>query len=285
MKMKYIFNRYNFAILFVCAQLLAFYNPGPVFSKYDFGNKSPKQLELTKELNEISGIAFSESGGLYAHNDEKGIIYKLDAETGKILKKFYVGKSLIKEDFEDIAIVKNKFYLITSAGKLYEFEEAADNEKAEYKTYDTGVTDAVEIEGLCYDAKSNSLLVAGKTSPASLRDYRFVFSFRLDSKKSDKDPKFKISVKELKDKFGLKDFFPSAISYSAATDSYYLISGKGKPAVIEIDSKGVILNATNLSPKANAQPEGIAFSKSGAVYISNEAAGKKPYINIYYKTK
>lgn len=268
-------------ISIICGASFAFYSLNSAFSKYNFESKTPLQLELSKELNEISGIAFSATGGLYAHNDEKGIIYKLDAATGKILKKFYIGKSLIKEDFEDIAIADKKFYLITSAGKIYEFEEAANDGRAEYNTYDSGVTDAVEIEGLCYDKKTNSLLFAGKTSPAKLKDYRFVFSFSLESKKSEKDPKFQIPVKELKDKFGLKDFFPSAIGYSDETGSYYIISGKGKPAVIEIDGKGTILNAANLSPKANAQPEGIAFSKSGSVYISNEAAGKKPYINIY----
>lgn len=282
MKIRNLIPSYFFLLIFISSLLSpGFFNPDFTFSRYDFENGNPKQLELSKELNEISGIAFSESGGLYAHNDEKGIIYKLDPSSGKIIKKFYIGNNLIKEDFEDIAIIKNKFYLITSAGKIYEFEEAANDGKAEYKAYDTGVTDAVEIEGLCYDEASNSLLFAGKTSPAKLKDYRFVFSFSLEKKESAKEPRFQISLKELKEKFGIKVLYPSAIGFNASANTFYILNGKGKPAIIELDSKGKVLNAANLNPKANVQPEGIAFSASGSVYISNEAAGKKPFINIY----
>ncbi|PLX31312.1 MAG: hypothetical protein C0600_06030 [Ignavibacteria bacterium] len=62
------------------------------------------QFELPKRLKEISGLAVDDRGRLFAHDDESGIVYQLDPMTGKIVKSFRLGRTLVTEDFEGIAI-------------------------------------------------------------------------------------------------------------------------------------------------------------------------------------
>ena len=56
-------------------------------------------IKLPKRLTEISGLAVSPDGKLFAHNDEAGVIYQLDYSSSKILKQFSLGKKTIREEY------------------------------------------------------------------------------------------------------------------------------------------------------------------------------------------
>ena len=252
-----------------------------------FGQNNFTVIKLTYQLNEISGIAFSEKGNLFAHNDEIGIVYQIDANSGKIIKSFQLGKWELEADFEDITIANNKFYLITSNGKLYEFIEGNDNDKVDFNEINLSFPSKSEIEGLCYDITTNALLIACKNYFGKIyKNQRPIYTFNLSTNKLNTNPRFLISLIELNNKFGIKDFFPSAIAREPKTGNFFILSSKGNPAIIEIDSVGTIVDANTLSKNAHPQPEGLAFNKNGDLIISDEAKGNYATLTIYkYQNK
>lgn len=239
---------------------------------------------LPSKLNEISGIVFSDDERLFCHDDEKASVYQIDPKTGKIIKTFFLGSWGVEADFEDIAIAENKFYLITSKGILYEFEEGNDKEKVAFNIIDLKFSSKFEIEGLYYDDEYNSLLISTKDyAGKKYDDERAVYSFSLEKKQLADKPRFLISLKQLKKQYDIKDFFPSAITKHPVSKNFLILSSKGKPALIEISPSGKLLNGIKLSKSDHPQPEGIAVSKNGGIYISDEADKKSPKLT-YYKS-
>jgi uncharacterized protein YjiK len=113
-------------------------------------------------LSEISGLAFAGNNKVYTHDDEIGTVYKINLESGSVDKKFKVGEKKIKKDFEGIAVADEYIYLVTSGGTLYKFREGDDDDEVEYKKIKTGLKQENNVEGLCYDSTTNSLLLACK---------------------------------------------------------------------------------------------------------------------------
>ena len=64
-----------------------------------------------------------------------------------------------------MAIAGNKFYLVTSKGNIFEFDEGNDNKMVNFKLYKTKLSSEYNVEGLCYDNEINSLLLACKDYP------------------------------------------------------------------------------------------------------------------------
>jgi len=250
----------------------------------DFNKKNAIEIKLPPQLNEISGICFSDDGKLFGHNDEEGVVYQIDFKTGKIIKAFQLGAIGVEADFEDIAIVKDKFFLIASNGILYEFSEGKNLEKVDFKEIDLHFSPKFNIEGLCYDKNTESLLIAAKEYPGKkYKGNRAVYSYSLKTKKMNKTPRFLISLKKLGKKFGIKDFYPSAITQIQSNGNFYILSSKGHPALIEINAEGKLIDQIKLSSKQHPQPEGIAIDKNFDIFISDEGAGGTGKITIYKK--
>src|SRR4030095_13496599 len=114
---------------------------------------------------------------------------------GNIIKRFSLGEFPVKEDFEDITFANGKFYLLKSTGDIYEFEEGEDNGRVEYKIYKTELNHANDVEGLCYDPETNSLLLACKgASGTGDNEDKAIYSFTLNDKKLNNNPRFLIPV-------------------------------------------------------------------------------------------
>lgn len=253
--------------------------PQPHLNDYNY--KNHKQFKLSHHLKEISGLASSEDGRIFTHDDERGIVYQLNYKNGKILKRFSIANKIPDRDFEGIAIAENKFFLITSSGDIYEFNETGNGKNSKSKIYRTGLTVSYNIEGLCYDSSTNSLLIACKGFPGkNLKGYRAVYSYNLKEKKLNSKPRFLLSLNHLKKKYKLKNFSPSAIEYNSATGTFFILSSHVK-AVIEITPEGKILNGISLPGKTHTQPEGLTFTKDMKLIISDEGRGGHGTITIY----
>jgi hypothetical protein len=155
-------------------------------------------------------------------------------------------------------------------------------EKVKFDEIDLNFSSKFEIEGLCYDPGSESLLIACKNySGKTYKGMRAVYSFSLKTAKVNKIPRFLISLKELKNKFGIKKFFPSAIALEPKTGNFFVLSSKGNPAIVELDSSGTLVSGKLLDKKMHPQPEGLAFTKNGDMLISNESVNSSATIIIY----
>jgi uncharacterized protein YjiK len=241
---------------------------------YNFDKNNARQTKLSHKLKEISGIAFSQNGKLFAHDDERAVIYQIDPVDGRIIKSFYFGLIVKRADFEDIAIVKDSFFLISSDGIIYRFKEGNGNERVGFDTFSTGLNSANNVEGLCFDPATNSLLLALKGKPGSGlgKKKKAVYSFSLSTYKLDKEPRFILDKKGIADFSKENDFAPSGIARNPQTGNFFIISAVGN-VIIELDPKGEIIHMDHLNHKMHNQPEGIDFSKNNSLFISDE--GKK----------
>jgi uncharacterized protein YjiK len=251
-----------------------------LLQNYDF-TKPLFVYELDMGLTEISGLAVNDEGRLFAHNDEIGSIFELDPKNGRIIKWFYLGPNKIYEDFEAVAINGEEFYLITSNGLLYKFYDQPDGKYSQYEKIRTGLTGSFEIEGMCYDPKTHSLLLASKNfAGKNYKDSRAVYSFDLNTKKLSDKPRFVISLTELEKKFNVKNFSPSGMERIDKTGNFLIISS-GERGVLEISPSGRIVSFQELDKKRHQQPEGVTVLKDGTLLIADEGGKKKATLTGY----
>lgn len=246
-------------------------------SKYDLSSENPKVLTMPPELKEISGLTMTPDGRLYAEQDESGIIYQVNPGTGEIIKKFSLGKPPIKKDFEDIAYANGKFYLLHSKGEIYEFNEGNDGQSVDFKIYKTDLNGNNDIEGMCYDSETNSLLLACKGDPGIENDEsdKAVYSFSLDNMTFDPKPRFLLKKSEIKNYFN-----PSGIQRDPLTGTFFIIAANGNE-IVEISKDGKLMGKKGLPKSVHVQPEGITFSSEGTLFISNEGKKDNGCIVIY----
>ena len=113
-------------------------------------------------LQEISGLALTSDGRLLVHDDEIGQVWEVDYRRGILVKRFSLGKGVVKGDFEGITIANGVIFLLASNGKLFEFPEGADGDKVAFKVHDTGLKLECEFEGVAFDPAIDALLLACK---------------------------------------------------------------------------------------------------------------------------
>ena len=258
---------------------------------YALDEKKPDKWKLPERLSEISGIAFSPDGRLFAHGDESAVVYQLDISSGEVVNEFNVGGGVLggamSGDFEDIAIVGDLFYLAKSNGTIVEFKEyrkgEGENEKqVRYQEYETPLKSKNDVEGLCYDEATNALLLLCKADPGKGIDntMRAVYSFSLATKELDPKPRFLISADEVMKQTGGTAFNPSAITRHPRTGTFLVLASVGN-ALVELSPDGKILGVVRLDGDTHPQPEGIAVSPEGRLYISDEGRGGKGRISSY----
>lgn len=254
-------------------------------SWYEVENENAEVVKLPGVLNEISGITFTVDGRLFCEVDEDADIFQLDYKTGNVIKKFYVGNSILgtsKEgDFEDIAYVKGTFYLLQSKGTLLEFREGEAGEHVEYKKYETKLNSSNNVEGLCFDSETNSLLLACKDKPGEgYEKNKAVYSFSLNTMTLTDTPRFLIPLHQIKENTIENEFGPSGIARHPVSGTFFIVAARGN-TVIELSKNGEIINQKDLPEKIHKQPEGIAFDKENNLIISNEGKDKLARIVIY----
>lgn len=247
---------------------------------YNFTADNTARYELTKPLREISGMAVSPDGRLFAHHDESGDIFQLKSDNGSIVKRFSLGPRTVFGDFEGLAVVDRMFYLVTSDGILYECAEGNDKEKVSYKSYETSLSGEYDVEGLCYDPRTDCLLLAckGYSGLASIGS-KAVFAFLLTTKRMERSPRFLLSLKELEHRLQGKPFQPSGIEFAQATGTFFILDSRIK-SMIEISTEGKILRAVKLNSAIHKQPEGITSLPNGTLCIGDESS-KQGFLTFY----
>lgn len=239
-------------------------DPG-VLHRYDLTSAGTR-FELPGRLDEVSGLAFTPDGRLFAHDDERGRVHEIDSRSGEVGKRFDLGQGRVRDDFEGIAIVDDRFFLVSSTGLLYEFREAEDREGSNYRVTDSGVGANCEIEGLAYDASESVLLLACKVATP---DHGMIVVHRLPIDPDVERPAPLRIAKAQLIEFGLdSDFDPSGMAVTTG-GTYLLVSGR-HDALIEVSRQGRVLNAVELSGRRHPQSEGLELAPDGTLYISDE---------------
>lgn len=253
----------------------------PEITDYDFSSKSPQIVKLPKALREVSGLTFTDDGRLLCHNDESGTVFEVNYETGEIVKRFYLGRLLLRGDFEGIAARKDTIFLVTSEGVVHRFREAQDEQHVDYQRFATKLSTANDVEGLAYDSDTESLLLACKADPGKgLGHTKAVYAFSLKTRALEDKPRFLLSLQEILSQTGRKEFNPSAIERHPGTGHFFVLASNGL-AVIEINRAGKLLAVSTLPKSVHDQPEGLAIARDGTLVIANEGPKKSGTLVIY----
>lgn len=280
-------------------------------SPYHLGAAPTWRVQLPASLMEISGIAFTPDGRLFAHGDESATLRELNGRTGEVHKTFALrpgtleselgsegaavdGKKSKKRaraavaaagtvpgDFEDIAIVGDLFFLVTSTGTLYEFREGSHGARVPYTVYRTGLEGRCEVEGLTYDGPDNALLLLCKENLPKRSAPRqvVVYAWSLREKRLSPSPRLAVDHAAMAGS-GVDAFNGSAFAFVPGTRSLVLVAGP-QSVFAEIGADGLVAAAGPLDRRVHPQPEGLAFAPDGTLLIANEGAGGQPSLSGY----
>ncbi len=254
-----------------------------ILTNYNLDAASAENFKLAKSLQEISGLATTGDDRLLAHNDERGSVYQLSMTDGAITKSFSLsnGGGMLKDDFEGIAVGERNLYMTNSAGKIYEFQEGADQEAVPFVTYQTSTGADCEIEGLAYQATTKNLLIMCKNPRSSgMRNHLAIFQWSTETKALLESETIRIPIKSFADKLGSKKFQPSGIEWHAESGHYLIVAAR-QQAIAEVSPTGEVLHVQKLDGKWHRQMEGITLAANGDLLVSDEGAGKSARLTRY----
>ena len=259
-------------------------------SPYQF-NSISQVFSLGYSLLEISGLSyFSAKNQLLAVNDEQGIIFVLNPNTGEVEDTYKHGYN---GDFEGVEWFGEYIAVVKSNGNISFYN--IDKKETEY-VQKTKLKPSNDIEGLAFDALTEELLLACKGNPNLGKTDKYkktknIYRYNIKEEKileepymSVKDKKLekfvkknskdldlsKSDIKDLKNR--VKKFAPSGLAFHPQTRDLYLLSSSGKLVLIYNSNKDLTA-IVFLDKKINRQPEGICFAPNGDLFISNEGNG------------
>jgi len=255
-----------------------------VLVHYDLTAPPAGRWELPKELNEISGLAVDGRGRVFAHGDERAIIYQLDPATHHVLKRFSFGRPAVHGDFEGITFAGEQVILTTSNGVLYAGREGQDGEAVPYTVRDTGVGRRCEVEGLLYEPSDRSLLLACKVPRIeSLRGKVAVFAWSLGRGALAAVPRLLLPLSQVTDRLGGSTFHPSDLTRDPVTGHFLMVAARER-AIAELTAAGAVADVRRLRHSLHRQPEGLAFA-AGSLLVADEANGRRATLTVYQRSR
>lgn len=244
-----------------------------------FAAEPDLQWRLPERLREISGLAATADGRLFAHDDERGVVYELDLERERIVKVFALGEPALTGDFEGLAITPDgDFWLMTSTGGFYKFREGADGEQVSYERLNAGTEALCELEGLTYLASENSLILACKHNhDRAMRDTPILLSWTPDA--AQPAAEWRRARQSFSDATAVRRFQPSSVEIDRRTGRIVVLSANDA-AMVELGADGALMSARELEGP-HPQPEGAAIMPDGALIISDEGGDGQARLSRY----
>jgi hypothetical protein len=257
-------------------------SPGGL-THYDLAGPPSHRISLPADLAEISGLAYSSDGRLLAHGDEQAVVYQIDLASGRPVKRFGIGGAggPLLGDFEDIQVVRDRVFLVTSGGEILEAREGRDGETQPPLRRGRGLGGACEVEGMTWDESSQSLLLLCKQAKGKQwKGQVVILAVSPETGEFEPEPRLVIPEAELRRVTGANSFAGSAITRQPRSGTYLMLAGAQR-VYAEIDSTGKVLRGGKLSAQRHRQPEGIAIAPDLTLLISDEAAGRTATITGY----
>ena len=252
-----------------------------VLARFDFTRPPADRWELPHELREISGLARSPAGDLFAHGDEQAEIFQLDRTGHRIVARFSFGAPAVNGDFEGIAVAGDRIFLVTSDGVLYAGRRGADGEHVEFVTYATGLGRLCEIEGLAYDPSNPSLLLACKEARSrQIRHRLAIYRWSIDRRALFPRPAVLTGLAAIGRPIGERSFHPSDITIDPET-GHLLVLAAREAAIAELTPEGEVVQVSRLRRRLHPQAEGIALTDDGSLLVADETAGRRSTLTTY----
>ena len=229
----------------------------------------PRKIDLIKDLDEISGIAFyPKDTSVFAINDQEGVLYKIYLNRSN---KTSYWKFDQKHDFEDLVLHDSAFYVLISNGNIDKLKYTKDTLSRKVASFSVGNGKINEFESLYFDDSSKQLVMICNNCEADKKKSVSSFSVSTDSLLY-KPGFYSIDVAPIIEKLNLEKIHlkPSAAAINPVTDDLYILAATNRLLVVT-DRAGVVKNVYPLDPEVFRQPEALAFSPLGDMIIANEA--------------
>lgn len=245
--------------------------------------------DLPGRLREISGLAVTDDGALWAHNDERGAVYQTDPETGEVLQERVLGPPRVGGDFEGLAWDGARFHLVTSTGTLVSFFPGDERNVRSYATQQTVAGALCEVEGLALDPTDGSLVMACKevfSPPNRGQTLLLRVNPPVAGGEASNDPLPVQAALVLSEAALESAGLPAPLKLTGVTihperGTWVLVAGP-QERVVEVSRDGIVLDWVNLKSGRHPQPEGIAFSISGSwLYVADEGSGRDGRVTVY----
>ncbi|AVR46318.1 hypothetical protein C7S20_14180 [Christiangramia fulva] len=256
---------------------------------YDFDDTTKtyeivNKWNLPNALDEISGIAWISNDRLACIEDEHGIIYIYDLKKSQIISRQKFGGS---GDYEAITTMDSAYWVAESDGKLYKIPMNKMISPENTTTYKTGFEYKNNIEGITATS-DGKLLISVKDHNLKPKNEeqdeksKAVYTYDPVSQKLNEKASFRINIndtifKKVHTHEEDRKWRPTDMQFHPITGELYMIDSE-IPKVLVLNKEGRIIKMHLLDPAEFFQPEGICFSPSGRIFISNEGKGGDPSI-------
>lgn len=239
-------------------------------SRARYNLQSPEIIELPATVNEISGLAWDKDDFVYAVDDEQGSLFRIKLQKEAAVEEWKFGK---KNDYEELVLTGNNFYLLSSSGSIVYFPNKLP--VGETGTAKLSLKGRNEFEILLKDPGAERLLMMCKSCKGDKKNEVSVYAFDLASKSFEDKPAATLQVKEIEEQLQEKvgAFKPSGAGVHPQTGELYIVSSINQLLVVT-DRNFKVKEVHKLAAGIFKQPEGLCFSPSGDLLISNEAAGQ-----------
>ncbi len=237
-------------------------------SRYDFG--SPIIFKLPEALSEISGIVYyAKDTSVFAEVDENGMLFKIYLNRKTEIKKWRFDKT---HDFEDLVLHDSIFYVLISNGDIESVQFGKDDSvKTSVSKFPEGSKKTNEFESMYYDDSLQQLVLLCKNceddghKKVSAWGYNIVTQVYIPAV-------FSIDAAPIAKKLGLEkiNLKPSAMAVNPVTNEFYILASVNHLLIVT-NRQGELKELYQLNPALYKQPEGIAFTASGDMIISNES--------------
>lgn len=245
---------------------------------YDFNDVEKsyeivESWELPSELNEVSGMVYNEDGLMICVQDEDGILFTFDMETKEIIEKH---KFSYSGDYEALTYLDGVYWVAESNGRIIDVSDldVADQELEgiqldfEYRN---------NIEGMTGTPDGKLWITVKDRNLDHSSGYKGVYEYDPETRKLQKEPILRVDYEDpkferLKTHNPRKLLRPSDLAIHPLTGDLYILDAEFQKVIIT-NQQGGIKSIHLLDPAEFEQPEGIAFSKDGRIFISNERVG------------
>lgn len=231
---------------------------------------SPKVVNLPEALDEISGIAYyPKDTSVFAIIDEDGILFKIPVNKPKAYREWKFDK---KRDFEDIVLIDSTFYVLISNGDIESIKFSGNSVLTNKSNFSGESKKVNEFEALYHDKDSSKLIMLCKTCETDPKKSFSSFAYDYLDTSMIYLSYITFDMSALESKLNVdKHLKPSAAAVNPITGDIYIISSIQKLLVIT-NNRGEFKEVYKLDPTIYKQPEGITFTPTGDMIISNESA-------------
>ncbi len=237
-------------------------------SRYDLLN--PVIIKLPGGLDEISGIIYyPKDSSLFAIKDEDGLFYKIYLNRKDVIKKWRFDK---KHDFEDLALHDSTFYVLISNGDVETLNfGSGDSIITSTSQFPNASKKTNEFESIYYDDSLHEVVLLCKDCEDDGHKTVSAWGYNIATQ-AYTESVYTIDVKPIAQRLGVDKikFKPSAIAINPVTNEFYILSSVNHLLIVT-DRKGNFKDLFELDPVIYKQAEGITFTPSGDMIISNEA--------------